>query len=519
MAHRLRKAFYARSPTPISYRIQQLKNLIRFLDECENELIAACQHYYGGGHSKHFFGRLWIIKKDAYEMINNLEAWMKPDRKPQAFPLNVLWSASVEPHPLGVVAIIAPWNFPLGLLLRPLVGAIGAGNAVMLKPSEITDKVARVLHEKLLKYLDPEMIGIVCGGVAECTALMKQKLDFVLYTGGGPVGKIIMSACSKQLTPCALELGGKNPVIIDDDCDLDTSLKRILMGRFDSNAGQICVSPEYIFLSASKQKEAIQIIRKHLLQFYGSDGNTEDAESYFNIVNSRHFQRIEKLRNYYLQSKPDQIAIGGANDKQFGPDKVNPKTRHLPPMVLCDVDFNNDKIMEDEVFGPILSIIPMRGSFAEWKEDALKYIRSKDKPLACYIFSRNPSSPSIQSLKNRIAAGTICINEVVMFMILKDLPFGGVGESGMGSYNGVYSFRLFSQQKAVAICSHGREALLKSRYPKPGKVSAEEAAKQRRSLEAMFEKPTSRLTQIAKYSAAVGVIVGAVYYYKKYMRS
>ena len=201
----LRKTFYAKTPTPISYRIDQIKQILKFLDECEDDLMNACLYYYGGGKLNHWLSRLWIIKYDCYNVIKNLEEWMKPQNKKQGFPLNLMWSASVEYHPLGVTTIIAPWNYPIGLLLRPLIGAIAAGNAVILKPSEITDKVARVLNDKLLNYLDPNMVQIVCGGANEVTVLLKQKLDFVLFTGGGFVGKIVMNACSKQLTPWYVE--------------------------------------------------------------------------------------------------------------------------------------------------------------------------------------------------------------------------------------------------------------------------------------------------------------------------
>ena len=169
-----------------------------------------------------------MVKYDCFDAIKNLTEWMQPIKKSQPFPFNLMWSSKLQPHPLGVTAIIAPWNYPIQLLLRPLIGAIAAGNAVVLKPSEVTDKVARVIYEKLPQYIDTEMVRVVCGGAPETTALLKEKMDFVLFTGGGSIGKIVMSACSKHLTPCCLELGGKNPVILDDDIDLDTSIKRTL---------------------------------------------------------------------------------------------------------------------------------------------------------------------------------------------------------------------------------------------------------------------------------------------------
>ena len=238
MVASLRQNFFAESPTSYRYRIEQIKQLLKFVEECEHDLINACQYYYGGTDTHHWLTRLWIVKFECHYAIKNLKKWMKSDKISQSLPISLMWSASIEYHALGVVTIISPWNYPITLLLRPLIGAIAAGNAIILKPSEITDKVSRVYNDKILNYLDPKMISVICGGPTETTALLNEKLDYVLYTGGGFVGKIVMKACSNNLTPCCLELGGKNPVIIDDNVDLEISLKRILFGRFDWNCGQ-----------------------------------------------------------------------------------------------------------------------------------------------------------------------------------------------------------------------------------------------------------------------------------------
>lgn len=519
MVQRLRNNYYASSPTSISYRINQLKQLIKFIDECGDDLIEACLKYYGGSKTEHWNMRLWIIKSDCYNVIKNLKEWMKPIKKPQNFPLSLMWNAKIEYHSLGVVTVIAPWNYPINLLLRPLIGAIAAGNAVIVKPSEITDDVARVFQKKLLNYLDSSMIQVICGGANETTILLKQKLDFVLFTGGGKIGKIIMKSCSNQLIPCCLELGGKNPVIIDDNADLDLAIKRIVYGRFDWNGGQICVAPEYIMISKSKQEKAIEIIKKYLTEWYGDNGDTINSGSYMNIVNNLHFDRINKIRKYYLENKSEKVAVGGINDKQFGPNKVNKKIRHLPPFVVKDIDFNNDKIMENEVFGPILSIIPMDGNFNEWIDDSIKYIRSTDKPLVFYIFTKTPQSKNILKLRNSISAGTISINDTVMFMGLKDFPFGGVGEAGMGRYGGKYSFITFSQEKPIAIRTHGLEFLNNDRYP-DAKLSKEQIEKKRKKMkqvyEGLYEKPESKTKSVLKYSILVSAIVAFAYYYKKF---
>jgi len=520
MVSDLRANQLASTPTSYSYRVSQIKAVVRFLDECKDELTAACEHYYGGSKTSHFLGRIWMTKYDALDAIEKLSEWMKPTKKPQPFPFNLMWSSKLQPHALGVVAIIAPWNYPISLVLRPLIGAIAAGNAVILKPSEVTDRVSRVFHDKLPQYLDPEMVRVVCGGAPETTALLKEKLDFVLFTGGGAIGKIVMSHCSRNLTPCCLELGGKNPVVIDDDVDLDTTIKRIVFGRFNFNGGQICVAPEFVFLSKSKQDAAVQIARKYLLEFYGQSGDTERSESYYNIVSDRHFDRLQKVRAHYLENAAHRIAIGGAGDEQFGPHRVSAKTRHLPPMVLRDVDFEGDHVMKEEVFGPILSLIPMEGAFSEWKAKAVQMVRSRDTPLAFYLFTR--SQAVIDEMASKVNAGSFCVNDTVMFLALRNLPFGGCGASGMGRYAGKYSFDTFSHHKPVAVRSHGTEFLNKDRYPDHDRDAKDPAKKLKRdakmikTYESLYPGTPSTLRKAMKYGAIVTAIVLFAYYYQRH---
>jgi len=523
MVSECRDNFLSMSPTPLSYRITQIKGILRFIEECEDELIDACRHYYGGSKMTHFIGRLWIVKYDCYEALKNLSEWTKPISKPQPFPLNLMWSASIEKEAYGVCSIIAPWNYPINLLLRPLIGAIAAGNAVIVKPSEVTDRVARVFASKLPRYVDNKMIKVVVGGAAETSCLLQQRLNFVLFTGGGSIGKIVMNACAKQLTPCCLELGGKNPVIIDDDADLETSIKRVLFGRFNFNGGQICVAPEYVFISRSRQAEAISIMRKYLLEWYGKDGNSEASDAYFHVVSNRHFNRLQKVRKHYLENEADKIAIGACDDAQFGEAKVNAANRHLPPMVLCDVDFEKDYVMKEEVFGPILSLIPMDGAFTEWKDSAVRHIQTNDTPLAAYIFSRDKKT--VKELSLKISAGTVCVNDTVMFLALRNVPFGGCGESGMGRYAGKYSFDTFSHEKPIATRSHGTEFLNKDRYPNYDRDVADleaklkREAKTRKMYEGLLPKEASKFKRMVKYWAVLMAIGGFAYFYQRHLQA
>ena len=260
-------------------------------------------------------------------------------------------------------------------------------------------------------------------------------------------------------------------------------------------------------------------MRKILLEWYGETGDTiNDKSTYWKIVNNRHFDRVNKLRQYYLDNDPNKIAIGGENDEEFGPHKVNKSERHLPPMVLKDIDFDNDEIMKEEIFGPILSIIPMNGTFTEWVDDSIKYIRSGDKPLALYIFSADPKNDNILKIKNSISAGTVCINDTVMFLGLKDFPFGGIGESGMGRYGGMYSFKLFSQAKPIATSSHGREFFNKDRYP-IYPPSQEKEEKLKKMYIYLLPTVQSKSRKCIKYSLIILSIVGivvAAYFISKY---
>jgi len=373
-----------------------------------------------------------------------------------------------------------------------------------LKPSEITDGVARLTHKLIPKYLDSKLVRVVCGGANETSHLLKQKLDFVFFTGGPKIGKIIMKACAEQLVPCCLELGGKNPTIIDDNANLESTCKRIALARWAFNCGQVCLSPEYILCSKSKQNQIITTLRKHLISFFKNDKSLQSSQHYEHIVNEDHWKRLNNIRDYYLNNKQESIAIGNENvDKDFG-EHPDIKTRFMPPLVLKDVDFYNDKIMEDEVFGPFLSIIPMNGTSDEWKIQAVEMIQQCNKPLACYVFSENKDF--IHYFADRVQAGCITANDCVTQLILKDYPFGGIGESGVGCYGGKYSLDCFSHIKPLAIRKHGFEFAETERYP-PNDLTAV-----RKKVDALLPSQSSVCRQTLKYSIIAGLVSVAGFY-------
>ena len=466
----LRANFYETMPTSLEYRLQQLRQILKMITENKKEIFSAFTEIFGGFGEKHYITRLYLIEVDLVDMINNLESYMKETVAcPQKFPINVMWSSEVRPHPKGVVCIIGAWNYPLSLVLRPLVGAIAAGNACVLKPSEVSDAIARVFVKLIPKYLDSKMVRVIAGGIPETTKLLEQKFDYICFTGSSFIGKIVMSAAAKHLTPVCLELGGKNPVIIDDNADLDTSMKRVAFARWWFNSGQVCVCPEYLLVSEDKVDKCIGFLRKYINQFFISkDSTIADSKHYGKIVNKGHWQRLNKIRRHYIDNESDKIVIGETcgKDKNFGESNID--ARFMAPMVirLTEDDFDSDKIMQNEVFGPFLTIIGMKNSNCnKWKARACDLIRSRGEPLVCYIYSSD--NKFIDYFDARIAAGSITCNDCIMQMSLKETPFGGTGESGMGSYGGKHSFDTFSHMKPISKRSHGLEFLNKDRYP-PG---------------------------------------------------
>ena len=400
-----------------------------------------------------------------------------------------------------MVLIIAPWNFPIGLLIEPAIAAIAAGNSVILKPSEVTGKIGQLLGDLMPKYMDSSMIRVINGGVKETTELLKHKFDFIFYTGSNTVGKIIMSAASKHLTPVALELGGKNPVFMDDTItndikldpktgeqesnNLEIALKRIFWGRWLMNTGQICLAPEYIVISKKNTPLCVKYLQKFIKQWLvdnNEDKQVEKSEHYGRIVNQRHFDRLNKIRQHYLKKYPKHIVIGNENDdKPFERSlgQADRDSRYMPPMVLNisldELESQSDacEIMKDEVFGPFLTIISCdeAGGSAEWKSRMLKIIDSSKmnekyhvkEPLACYVFSHDKKF--INYFEERIAAGSVIANDVIMHFALKNFPFGGKGASGMGHYHTNCNFDTFTDFKPCAETGYRSEFINGFRYP------------------------------------------------------
>lgn len=364
----------------------------------------------------------------------HLRKWMKGEKRPTVFPLNLLGGRSrIEYQPLGVVGIISPWNFPVSMVFAPMSGALAAGNRVLIKPSEFTPATSEVLAAMIDDAYEPREVALFTGGPEVGQAFSGLALDHLLFTGATSVARHIMAAAARNLVPVTLELGGKSPVIISRTADLDKSLGRIMLGK-TMNAGQICLAPDYLLVPEEKLHEVIAVAQKVVAAMYPS---LLDNAQYTSVVNERHYQRL----NGYLAEARERgvktLAINPAGEdfsQQQGTHKIPPTLIPEPPEDL--------KVLQEEIFGPLL---PIR-TYREFSE-TIDYINSKPRPLAAYYFGDDAQEQ--KAVETRTTSGGICINDVVMHVAQEDLPFGGVGPSGMGSYHGIEGFRTFSHAKSI----------------------------------------------------------------------
>jgi coniferyl-aldehyde dehydrogenase len=364
----------------------------------------------------------------------HLRQWMKGEKRPTGFPLNLLGGRSrIEYQPLGVVGIISPWNFPVSMVFAPMSGALAAGNRVMVKPSEFTPATSEVLETMIKSVYDPKEVAIFTGGPEVGQAFSNLPLDHLLFTGATSVARHIMAAAARNLVPVTLELGGKSPVIISRSADLEKSMERIMLGK-TMNAGQICLAPDYLLVPEEKLHEVITMAQQVVAKMYPT---LLENGQYTSVVNERHYQRLSG----YLQEARERgvkvIEINPAGEdfsQQQGTHKIPPTLIPEPPEDL--------KVLQEEIFGPLL---PIR-TYREFSE-TVDYVNSRPRPLAAYYFGNDADEQN--SVETRTTSGGICINDVIMHISQEDLPFGGVGPSGMGSYHGLEGFRTFSHAKSI----------------------------------------------------------------------
>jgi len=418
----LRATFESGRTRPLEWRREQLGRLKSLLEENAERLTTALQHDLGKPDIEAWATDISIVIGECKLALANLNRWTQPESV--SVPLNQKpGAARILREPLGVVLIIAPWNYPVQLLLSPLVGAIAAGNCAVLKPSEVTPNVSTLLAELVAKYLDGDAIALVEGAVDETTALLEQRFDHIFYTGNGTVGRIVMQAAVKHLTPVTLELGGKSPCIVAADANLDVTARRLAWGKW-LNAGQTCIAPDYVLVDASIEQELIDRLVRTVHEFYGDDPRA--TKDYGRIVSQRHLRRLVSLID------GADVVIGGQFDDA---------ERYLAPTILRNVR-PDAKVMTEEIFGPILPIVAVPDVDA-----AIRFVNGRDKPLALYVFTG--SDETAERVLAETSSGGACVNATIWHVANPHLPFGGVGPSGMGSYHGRGSFETFSHRRAV----------------------------------------------------------------------
>lgn len=418
----LRGSFNTGRTRPLEWRRGQLKAVRRMLVENRNAWRDALYADLGKSGTESDLTEIGILIREVDHTLRHMKTWLAPRRVRVPIVMGP-GIAAIMREPLGVVAVIGPWNYPLQLLLGPAIGAIAAGNAVLLKPSELAAHTSSLIARLIPQYLDQSAVVVVEGGVPETTELLEQKLDHIFYTGNGTVGRIVLRAAAAHLTPVTLELGGKSPVWVDATADLISAAHRIVWGRF-LNAGQTCVAPDFVLTTPDIAARLEPLLIDAIAQLYGPD--PQSSPDYGRIINDRQFGRLTGLLN------DGRVVAGGVTDAA---------QRYISPTILADVD-PESTVMKEEIFGPILPIVTVASL-----DEAIDFIRARDKPLALYAFTN--SSEARNALLNRTSSGAVGIGAPVAHLMVPGLPFGGVGASGMGSYHGQHSIALFSHDKAV----------------------------------------------------------------------
>ncbi len=415
------RGFFATGKTkPLDFRLEQLNKLKAAILSRQDDIIQAAKDDLGRPEFEGYF-EVAVTAELSY-VLKKLKYWMKPQKV--GLPLSQLpGSAWVQPEPLGCVLIIGPWNYPFQLVISPLIGAIAAGNCAIIKPSEIAPATSKVVAELIESTFDPGYIAVREGGVDVAQELLAQKFDHIFFTGGTRVGQIVMEAAAKQLTPVTLELGGKSPCIVDKDVNIEVTAKRIVWGKY-LNAGQTCVAPDYLLVQEDIKAEFVSALQQTIEEFYSD--NPAQSPDYSRLVSDRQFDRVTGL------IEGEKAIVGGQTDRA---DKF------IAPTVLDNVGWDAPA-MQEEIFGPVLPVLSYRDI-----GEAIAQINARPKPLALYIFSRS------KSLQEKVLASTssggVCINDVFLHIAIWGMPFGGVGDSGIGAYHGKTSFDTFSHMKSV----------------------------------------------------------------------
>ncbi len=416
-----RSFFDTGATRPVEWRREQLQAFLRLLSEREDDLTGALEEDLGKSRTEGFLSEVAVVRAELDYALKHLDQWMEPEKVAVPGGLRPA-RAWTQARPLGVVLIIGPWNYPMQLVLAPLVGALAAGNAAVIKPSELAAATSAMLARLVPLYLDRSAVSVVEGGVDVTTDLLAQVWDHIFYTGGERVGKIVMKAAAEHLTPVTLELGGKSPAVVVGG-DLRAMARRIAYGKF-MNAAQTCVAPDYVLTTPDRAAELAEALTEAVREFYGID--PRESGDYGRIITDDHFDRLVDLL-------PDGTIVSGGQHER--------SERYIEPTILREVD-PGSALMQEEIFGPLLPIVEV-----EDLDAAIEFIAARPHPLAAYLFS--DSEEHLDEFTERVQAGGLAHNVSTIQLAVPGLPFGGVGTSGMGSYHGYESFRTFSHRQSV----------------------------------------------------------------------
>lgn len=417
------RLFFASGKTrPVPFRLAQLKKLKETLKKNESAMLLALSKDLGKSAFESYTAEIGFIYEEINLMLKKLQRWAKPKRV--ATPMLMQpGSSRIYTEPKGVVLIIASWNYPIQVSLAPLLAAISAGNCAVLKPSELAPATAGLLQRIIEQCFSPDYCAVVQGGVSETQELLTYRFDHIFFTGSTPVGKIVMLAAANHLTPVTLELGGKSPCIVDHGVDLEVTARRIVWGKF-YNVGQTCIAPDYVLVPSALKVSLLSHMKKAIGDFYGSD--PAKSPDYGRIIHTRHFDRLCAL----MQGM--SVFAGGGADRE---------TRYIAPTLLDKVTLDAP-IMQEEIFGPLLPVLEY-----ETLDQALQVVKQRPHPLACYVFTQDPKTE--ERVLQEISFGGGCINNTLLHLLNPNMPFGGIGPSGLGAYHGRFGFETFSHHKSI----------------------------------------------------------------------
>ena len=422
-----KKFFNSGTSKSIKYRINSLKKLKKNISLNENEIINALKSDLGKSETETFFSEIALIYIEINLALKNVKRWSKK-RKVSSSLINFLSSDYIIPEPYGVTLNISPWNYPFQLSISPLIGAVAAGNTVILKPSEFSSKTSEIIKKIIEITFEKGHVDVILGGPEIGSKLLDLNWDYIFFTGSTNIGKIVAQKAAINLTPTTLELGGKNPCIVDETANLKVASKRIVFGKF-LNCGQTCIAPDFILVHESVKKDFTEKIIERIKKIYNED--VENSENYSRIINKKHFSRLIKLL------EKDKIIYGGKN---------NPNSNFIEPTLIDESDFSSS-LMKEEIFGPILPVV----SYSN-KDELKKILNNYKDPLAFYIFSNDKKFSN--ELIKRYSFGGAAVNDTISQIVNHRLPFGGIRNSGLGSYHGKQSFKTFSFYKPYIVKSN-----------------------------------------------------------------